>query len=157
MSKKTLLERAYLHINNGGLTFSVEEKVDIRKDCTIFPEGWPDQIRNVSEAEREAIVEALPREVHHNRRWRLKVETYHFGARTSYSFPIVPLSVKWMIAALQRVLARMEAPQELPTDGLQFAFESQDYVRITAQDGQQVDTCWPVTPQYSEDGEKSSD
>jgi hypothetical protein len=144
MSKKTTLERSYFHINNGGLSFSIVERVDIRKDCTIFPEDWH---KPMSSEEREARLASLPTEDRHNRSWTLKLETNHFGVSTQYSFPLVPVTVKWLIGGLQRVLARMEAPQEHPSDlsrGSSFLYEKADNVHVTAQDGQQVDFYWPV-------------
>ncbi len=141
MSKKTTLERVYLHINNGGLTFSVVERLDVRKDCIIWPADW--HTRKMTPDEREVQVANLEREDRYSRRWAFKIETYHFGATTSYSFPIIPLTVKWMITALKRVLVRMEAPQERTSDN-EYPFEDQKNVHVTAQDGQQVDTYWPV-------------
>lgn len=148
MSKKTTLERAYLHINNGGLTFSVIERVDVRKDDIILPPDWhkrgPIDISPEGQAERDAALAQLPRQDMTNRRWVFQIETHHFGARTAYSFPIVPLTVRWMIGALQRVLTRMETPLGLPTDGIEHAFADKDNVHVTAIDGQQVDGYWPV-------------
>jgi len=151
MSKKTTLERAYLHINNGGLSFAIIEQVHIHKDVVAkYPDDWFSRPRSVEE--REAELATLPRENHHNRRWIFKVETNHFGSTTSYSFPIVPLVVKWLIQALQRVLDRMVAPQELPTDGIEYAFQSERNVHVIARDGQQVDEYWPGPREPREDG-----
>lgn len=144
MSKKTTLERAYFHINNGGLSFSIVERVDVRKDCKVFPDDW---YRPTSPEEREAQLAALPTEDRHNRSWTLKLETNHFGVSTQYSFPLVPVTVKWLLWSLQRVLARMEAPQEHPSDlsrGSSFGYEKAENVHVTVQEGQQVDTYWPV-------------
>lgn len=143
MSKKTLLERAYLHVNNGGLSFSIVERTDIHKDVVEkYPDDWTTRPRTIEE--RDAELATLKRVDHHNRRWAFKIEANHFGSHTTYSFPIVPLSVKWIISALERVLARMEAPQELPTDGVEFAFKDQVNVHVDARDGQKVDEYWPV-------------
>lgn len=145
MSKKTTLERAYYHINNGGLTFSIIERVDVRKDCTVFPEDWPQQIRGVSNEERETIVAALPHEERHNRRWTFEVETRHFGSGVTFKFPIVPVIVRWTIDALQRVLERMEAPQELPTDGYEHALQDQSRVTVTTRGGLAIEReGWPT-------------
>ncbi len=144
MSKKTTLERSYFHINNGGLSFSIVERVDIRKDCTVFPPDWHTPM---SSEDREARLATLPVEDRYNRSWNLKLETNHFGVSTQYSFPLFPVTVKWLVWSLQRVLARMEAPQEHPSDlsrGSSFGFENAQYVNVSAQDGQQVKFDWPV-------------
>jgi hypothetical protein len=160
MSKKTTLERAYLHINNGGLTFSIVERVDVHKNCTVFPPDWHTRKRETSKTTlgldvRQEEIDALPKEDRYNRRWAFKVETNHFGATTQYSFPIVPLSVKWMLWALQRVLDRMEAPQSLPTDGLEYAFQNKTEMRVMAAGGQPYDAFWPVDRAPYEDSETS--
>jgi hypothetical protein len=159
MSKKTTLERAYLHINNGGLSFSIIERVDVRKNCTILPSDWPSQVRSLDmtsprySEQLEAKLAQLPKEDRHNRRWSFKIEADHFGSHTEYSFPIVPLSVKWLIAALQRVLARMETPTGLPTDNeVPYPFTDKTYVHVTAQGGQQVEEDWPVSREVCEAG-----
>jgi len=142
MSKKTTLERAYFHINNGGLTFSIIERVDVRKDCIVFPPNW--QRGGTGSEDRVAALAALPREDRYNRSWKLKVETNHFGFETSYSFPILPVTVKWLIWSLQRVLDRMEAPQTLPSDA-PFGYETQENVQIDVKDGKKQNNCyWPV-------------
>lgn len=160
MSKKTTLERAYLHINNGGLTFSIVERVDVHKNCTVYPPDWHTRKRAFSQTTlgldvRQEEIDALPKEDRYNRRWVFKVEASHFGATTQYSFPLVPLSVKWMVWALQRVLDRMEAPQTLPTDGLEYAFQNKNEMRVTAAGGQPYDAFWPVDRDPYQDGEAS--
>jgi hypothetical protein len=156
MSKKTTLERAYLHINNGGLSFSIVERVDVRKDCTVLPPDWTRRPLDVTPeglAARDAELAQLPKEDRHNRRWLFKIEASHFGSQTEYSFPIVPLSVKWIIAALQRVLVRMETPTGLPTDDeVPYPFTNKSYVHVTARDGQQVNEDWPVPRETVESG-----
>lgn len=161
MSKKTTLERAYLHINNGGLTFSIVERVDIHKNCTVYPPDWHTRPRTVNTGLgldlRQEEIDALPKEDRYNRRWAFKIETNHFGATTQYSFPIVPLSVKWMLWALKRVLDRMEAPQELPTDGIEYAFQNKHEMRVMAVDGHPADAFWPVDRDPYEASAKSGD
>lgn len=146
MSKKTTLERAYLHINNGGLTFSIVERVDVHRNCTILPPDWHTRKRDAALGldSRQEELDALPKEDRYNRRWAFKIEASHFGATTSYSFPIVPLSVKWLLWALQRVLDRMEAPQTLPTDGLEYAFQDKNEMRVSIAGGQPYEAFWPV-------------
>jgi hypothetical protein len=148
MSKKTTLERAYFHINNGGLTFSIVERVDVRKDCIVFPADWQGGL--MKDAERQDRLAALPREDRYNRKWFVRIETNHFGVSTSYNFPLFPVIVKWFIWSLQRVLARMEAPQEHPSDEPLHDYERTD-VRVEAQDGQQTNFYWPV-PRKASDG-----
>lgn len=144
MSKKTTLESAHFHINNGGLTFSVVERLDTRKDCPVYPPGWDHSQRERGPDDPEPPV--FPTETHYNRSWVFRVETNQFGSGVSFSFPLVPLMVRWTLGALERVLARMEAPQDRPTDGPEFAFRNLDHCSISARDGQQVMDHWPFTP-----------
>lgn len=135
MSKTTTLEQVYFHINNGGISFSIVERLDTRKSKVLPPQPpGPQDYEN------------LPVEILFNRSWRFKVSTSHFGSGTSFSFPIVPLMVRWIIQALERVIIRMETPSDKPTDGFEFAFRELEHCAVGACDGKQVNDYWPVRP-----------
>lgn len=142
MSKKTTLESAYFHINNGGVTFSIVERLDTRKS-PIYKDPNPDGAKSGVPLERQAT----GHETLYNRSWRFRVETHHFGSGVSFSFPLVPLMVRWTVGALERVLARMETPQGKPSDGFEFAFRDLDHCSISARDGQRIEEHWPFEPE----------
>ena len=151
MSKKTTLEQAYFHISNGGLSFSIIERTDTRKNCTIFPPDWGDTQKVIG----EDPAKHLPTETRYNRSWRFKVTTNQFGATTEFSFPLVPLMVRWTLGALQRVLDRMDAPQDLLTDGYEHAFRELEYCSVSAEGGAKVDKYWPFKPVMSSNDSSS--
>lgn len=161
MSKKRTLEQAYFHINNGGLSFSIVEKIDVRKSIATPPQEYlsADLCEHVNEVPGRCpchhdcfcrqpgyacYVGIIPRtppkkepEVLTNRRWRFRVTTNHFGAETRYEFPLVPVMIRWIVEALNRVLTRMETPTGQPTDGFEFAFRNEE-CWVKTRDGKDV-------------------
>lgn len=154
MSKKQTLEQAYFHINNGGLTFSIVEKIDVRKvpPMTYMSAGFCEHANEVPGrcpcppacyCKQPGLTcgKNVPKRplAMTNRRWLFRVTTNHFGTATKYEFPLVPVMVRWMQSALNRVLTRMETPTGLPTDGLEFALRQDDCCWVKVEDGQVVE------------------
>lgn len=150
MSKKQTLEEAYFHINNGGLSFSVIEKTDVRKQETSTYWAGPELCDHANEVPGRcgcatncycrkvgtcARISVEPLQLMHNRRWILRVKTHHFGSGITFDVPLIPSMVMWLQEALTRVLVRMKTPTGLPTDGIEYAFRNMDGVYTKVEDG----------------------
>ena len=77
MSKKTTLEQAYFHINNGGITFSIVERIDILKNSPVYPK--PSASLKVGDGPK---LTPISTESLYDRSWRFKVATNQFGSST---------------------------------------------------------------------------
>lgn len=175
MSSKKTLEQAYFHINNGGISFSIIEKRDVRKDRVHSGTGpelcdHPNENPNLCPCSplcyckgRTCPGIAGPQGTatvskKYNRSWVFRVATSHFGSGVKFDFPLTPVMIGWTLTALRRVLVRMETPETddkgvpLPTDGPEFAFRDQNNCHVKARDGEQVDEYWPIPREICEGG-----
>jgi len=80
MNQVTLLESAYFHINNGGLTLRVTEEKD------------GDDSENPEEA---------------TTLWKLHVTMGVYGSEVGFNFPLTQPIVEWSLGTLSRVYNRM--------------------------------------------------
>lgn len=153
MSIKKILERSYFCIADGGLTLSVIERTDVRKDCAVYPPDWHEGLRSGKYQLKlgpEQVGTILPTEDRHNRSWRFRVDMSCYGSNTRFDFPITPLMVKWTIAALNRVLVRMETPTGLPHDVRDWGLDGNRNVLVHDIDGHKADGAERYFPEKTE-------
>lgn len=147
MSKTNTIESVNWHVHNGGLSFSVVERQDFRKDCYALPDDWHNHHPDRTEAQREAILAALPRETRCQYSWRFVVKMTNHGSGPEFSFPLVPVMVGWIIDMGQRLLVRMESPKAMPSDGYEHAFRNLDHGDVSHKDGQRVTQYFGKAPE----------
>jgi len=129
MGKKTTLEQAYFHIDNGGITFKIVEETSERESSRYASDG---------------TMRVVGIETKYNRRWYFEVRTSHFGSGVNFRFPLGNLvMVAWTIDALKRVMERMAADTGKPTDGFEFAFRELRRASVGYLGGNKVDFKFP--------------